>query len=432
MSDRNVSVTQARESGGMSSSPTALRRAAIATFGLFLALAAVDGLLLTGSPSSTSGFEAVSFTIVVVLFPVVGLVIAARLPGNRIGWLLLAIGIAWALTLGSGWASYGAHGHALGTLPGAAAAGALGQGEWVWPVGLMGIYLLLLFPDGRLTGPRWRIVARLGAVAMVLAQLAIATSPGVLKDAGYPAAHNPLGIGGIPGVLRILPVTLMPISIVCAAVCLVRRFRRSRGVERQQLKWLVTAGSVIAFGYLLIFPLSVGVGGSPAWLNDLQNAFSFSFGLIPIAIGFAVLRQGLYGIDLIIRRTALYGGMLVLLGTFYAGAIWLVGASLRSLTDRSDTVAVTISTLLVVALFQPVRTRVQRTLDRRFYRSKYDAQAAVETLSRTLAQRVDLDTVEREVLDVVRRTLQPQQLGLWLRPDAVTMPERPTGTTERA
>jgi hypothetical protein len=369
---------------------------------------------------------------VIALFPIVGLVITTRLPGNRIGWLLLAIGVAWSVSFGSSWADYGGHKNSLGTLPRAAAAAQIGQGQWVWPVGLMGIYLLLLFPDGRLAGPRWRIVAWVGAVAMILAPLAIATAPGKLKDAGYPTVDNPLGVPGIPGVVRVLAVTLVPLSIVAAAVSLVRRFRRSRGVERQQLKWLVTAGAIVAFGYFLIFPFSISVGGSPAWLSDLQNAFSLTFALIPIAIGFAVLRQGLYGIDLIIRRTVMYGGMLVLLGSLYAGAIWLVGSTARSLTDRSDTVAVTVSTLLVVALFQPLRVRVQRTLDRRFYRSKYDAQAAVDALSRTLAQRVDLDSVEREVLDVVRRTLQPEQVGLWLRPDAVTITGRPAGTTEPA
>jgi hypothetical protein len=285
----------------------------------------------------------------------------------------------------------------------------------------MGSFLLVLFPDGRLPGPRWRYVLWVAALAAVLGTAGIAVAPGAMTDAGFPHHLNPMGISWVPTPLLIAPVALVPLSILASAICLVRRFRRARGVERLQLTWLVAAAAFIAvgFGFVFVCSLALSTGQrTPGWLDDLQNVFSLSFGLIPVAIGFAVLRRGLYGIDLIIRRTISYATLLALLAGFYALGIWAVGSALRSLTERSDTVAVTTSTLLVIVLFQPLRVRVQRALDHRFYRSRYDARASVERLSHTLAQQVELDAVEREIVGVVERTLQPAHVGLWLRPHA--------------
>jgi hypothetical protein len=409
----------------------------------WIALAAIaisfvtNAVVTLGSDYESRSASGAVFFFGLLTFPIVGMLILTRMPGNTIGWILVAIGLGWAFSWGDSYAQFGAtHAHTPGSLPGAAAAAQIGQAQWIPPVALMGTYLLLLFPNGKLLpGPRWRFVARLSAVGIVLGSVAISISPGKMVDAGFPHTDNPLGVSWLPPALLVIGVALIPICIVASAVSLVVRFRRSSGVERLQLKWLVSAAAFVAVVYLCVFPLSIafssGAGSDPAWLGDFQAVCSTSFFLIPISIGFAVLRHNLYGIDVIIRRTVLYAGVVALLGTLYVAGIWAVGASLRTLTARSDAVAVTLSTLVVVAAFQPVRARVQRALDHRFYRAKYDAQAAIEALSRTLGQQVDLAAVEREVLAVVARTVRPAHAGLWLRTELVTIPERSTGTTER-
>jgi hypothetical protein len=397
---------------------------------------AINAAVTLGSPYESRSASGAVFFVGLLTFPIVGMLILTRMPGNTIGWILVAIGLGWAFSWGESYALFGAtHAHTPGSLPGAAAAAQIGQAQWIPPVALMGTYLLLLFPNGRLLpGPRWRFVARLSGVAIVLGSVAISISPGRMVDAGFPNTDNPLGASWFPPALLLIAVALIPICIVASAVSLVVRFRRSRGVERLQLKWLVSAAAFVAVVYLCVFPLSIAFSSgasNPAWLGDLQTACSTSFFLIPISIGVAVLRHNLYGIDVIIRRTVLYAGVVAVLGALYVAGIWAVGASLQTLTDRSDAVAVTLSTLVVVAAFQPVRARVQRALDHRFYRAKYDAQSAIDALSRTLGQQVDLDAVEREVLAVVARTVRPTHAGLWLRTELVTIPERSTGTTER-
>jgi hypothetical protein len=396
-------------------------------------LFAANVAVTIGSPYQSASASGALFFVGLLTFPIAGMLILTRMPRNTIGWILLAIGLAWAVAIGSTYAEYGARSaHTPGSLPGAAAAAQIGQGQWIPPVALMGTFLLLLFPSGKLLpGRRWRFVAYLSAVGIVLGSLAISTSPGRMVAAGYPRTDNPLGITAIPDALRVVCITLIPLCIVASAVSLVVRFRRSRGVERLQLKWLVATAAGVAAIYLIVFPLSIGLSSDPTWLGDVQEVFALSFCLIPISIGVAVLRHNLYGIDVIIRRTVLYAVVVALLGTLYVAGIWAVGTGLRTLTARSDAVAVTLSTLVVVAAFQPLRRRVQRALDHRFYRAKYDAQSAIEGLSRTLGQQVDLDAVEREVLAIVARTVRPSHAGLWLRTALVTIPERSPGTTER-
>ena len=416
---RNVPVTRFRQTRTVS--VLRQRWAPWIVFAVIVALFAANAVVTLGSEHESSSASGVVFFFGLLTFPIVGMLILTRMPGNTIGWILVAIGLAWALAWGDAYAQFDApDAHTPGSLPGAAAAAQIGQSQWILPVALMGMFLLLLFPNGKLLpGPRWRFVARLSVVAIVLGSVAISISPGRMVDAGYPHTDNPLGISAVPSVLLVAGIALIPLCIVASAVSLVVRFRRSRGVERLQLKWLVTAAAFVAAAYLCVFPLSIafssGADSDPAWLGDIQMVCSLSFFLIPISIGVAVLRHNLYGIDVIIRRTVLYAGVVALLGALYVAGIWAVGASLRTLTARSDAVAVTLSTLVVVAAFQPLRRRVQRTLDRRFYRAKYDAQSAIDALSRTLGHQVDLDSVQREVIAAVTSTVRPAHVGLWLR-----------------
>ena len=360
-------------------------------------------------------------------FPTVGFMITTNRPRNTVGWILLAIGFVWTL----GGTSYNGvtsayERYALienpGSLPGARYLLAFDAATWVPAVGLIGTFLLLLFPDGRLPSSRWRPVAWLSAAALFLAYVLLTVWPGTFKDAGFPGVHNPLGIEalrGLDGVLLFV-VMLTPISIVLCAAGLVSRFRRSRGVERLQLKWFTAAASVCAVLYLLMMVLglvfSPMAGADPPWpVLLIQDVAIYSFVLIPIAAGVAITRYRLYDIDRVVNRTLVYA----LLTSFLTAAYLLLAAVsqrvLSPVTGDSD-LSIAVSTLVVAALFRPARARVQGFIDRRFYRRKYDVQRTLENFASRLREEVDLPSLSRELLDVVHQTMQPQQVSLWLRP----------------
>jgi hypothetical protein len=222
----------------------------------------------------------------------------------------------------------------------------------------------------------------------------------------------------------VLPTDFVPILVVVAmmvasAASLVVRYRRSRGPERQQVKWLAAAAAGVAAVYAVVVPVGAVVDPSsqhtPAWLSVAQSASLLSFGLIPVAIVFAVLRYRLYEIDVIIRRTLVYAALVAVLAAVYLGGVTLVGGVLRTVAGGSGAIGVTVSTLLVAAAFQPLRARIQRAVDRRFYRGRYDAARTLESFSGRLREHVEIETVSGEVLDVVRQTLQPAHVSLWLR-----------------
>jgi hypothetical protein len=219
--------------------------------------------------------------------------------------------------------------------------------------------------------------------------------------------------------------------MLASALSLVLRFRRSSGEERQQIKWIAFAASIVVVVYVIamiasfIFPSdSWSTAGSVWWLNLLTYAVLLSFTTIPIAVGFAVLKYRLYEIDLIINRALVYGSLTVLLGASYAGIVICVQYVLRAATGQDSTLAVVASTLAIAALFGPLRRRVQTFVDRRFYRRKYDAAKTLAAFSARLREQTDLDALGDAVVEVARDTMQPEHVSLWLRPQTTSEAKR--------
>ena len=358
-------------------------------------------------------------------FTIVGALIASRRPENPIGWICLVAGLFWTLIVLDG--QYIAY--ALATTTGGVplpAAVALNQWLWVPPVGLLSIYLILLFPDGKLPSRRWRPLAWFSGAVLIMVSLAIALTPGPLPD--LEGVRNPFGLEGYPWIAdasNVIPI-LMPLCAVASALSLVLRYRRSGSEEREQIKWIAFAGSFVGLMSLvtvcstLIFePLFLGATGTqPLWLGILQDVELLSFTGIPVAVGFAVLKYRLYDIDLLINRALVYGSLSATLALVYFGGIVVLQRLFVVLTGQQSTLAVVASTLLMAALFSPLRRRIQRFIDRRFYRKKYDARKTLEAFSTKLREGTDLDALSNDLVGVVRETMQPAHVSLWLRPDS--------------
>jgi hypothetical protein len=301
--------------------------------------------------------------------------------------------------------------------------------QWLWipTVGLLGIYLILLFPDGRLPSRRWRALAVFSAVTIVLQSLAEGFAPGPLENQGGVA--NPFGIEALPWLqaAAYIMLPLLPLCILGSAVGMVLRYRRSRGEVRQQIKRVAFFASFAGLLYLcalvslLIFVPGV-LGGArlpatPLWLDLLLNVALLGFAGVPVAIGFAVLKYRLYDIDIIINRTLVYGSLTATLVAVYFAGVASMQLVLRALTGQTEQsqLAVVVSTLAIAALFGPLRRRIQAFIDRRFYRRKYDAQKTLEEFSARLRDETDLETLNRDLAGVIEETLQPTDVSLWLR-----------------
>jgi hypothetical protein len=363
----------------------------------------------------------------VLAFPIVGALIASKRPRNPIGWICLADGLLWTF-LGM-IETYGIYGLARpGSVAFPVAVYALDQWLWVPVVGLLAIYLILLFPDGRLLSRRWRPLAWFSGVAILLGSAGSGLSPGPIADLG--GVRNPYGLEGQPWVAdtanAILVVFL--VCILASVLSLILRYRRSLGERRQQIKWIAFAASFAGFGFvsamasglivLAFAPESWGSANTPPlWFDLLFSVVLVSFGGVPIAVGVAVLRYRLYDIDLLINRALVYGALTVLLAATYFGGVVGLQAVVRSLTGQESTLAVVASTLAIAALFNPLRRRVQGFVDRSFYRRKYDAAKTLEAFNSRLREETDLDALSSDVVGVVRRTMQPAHVSLWLRSD---------------
>jgi hypothetical protein len=378
------------------------------TFGL-------SGLVLESlNRHQIADVTSVAIVLLAISFPLVGAVVAARRPQNPLGWIFCAIGIWYGLTiLGEAYGIYTLR-TAPGSLPGGGLMSWLGNWAWAPALGLFMTFALLLFPDGRLPSHRWRPVAWLSAASIVL-----------ICVPGGAWSWPPRGVGlvesnqeGLEHAPRLVPllgqagILLMLLCGLASAVALLVRFRRSRGVERQQLKWFAFAGVVTVAGIvLIILPISYGLISPVSVLVALPVLVS-----MPVAAGVAIVRHRLYDIDRIINRTLVYGLLTTLLAAVYAGLVLILGQVFGGVGRDPPSWAVAGATLAVAALFQPARRRIQAVVDRRFNRRKYNASKTVEAFSVRLRDEVDLDALAAELLAVADQTMQPTTVSLWLRP----------------
>jgi hypothetical protein len=341
-------------------------------------------------------------------FAAVGFLIARRKPGNAIGWLFGGIALSSSLSFLAGEYSK----HALitnpGSLPGGLFVAWVSNWSWVPAVMLPATFLPLLFPTGEPLSRRWRPIAWLAAIVMAAFILLGAILPGPLSGE-FRSIANPAGVEALKGVegpaLTVLGTLLTGVLLV-SVVSLIVRFWRSEGEERQQIKWF-------AYAAMLLIGLSFlnGPFGGPGNLF-----FGVGIALLPIATGIAILRYRLYDIDLIINRTLVYGSLTATLVAFYLGGIVVLQRLFVYLTGEKSTLAVVASTLAIAALFNPLRRRVQGFVDHRFYRRKYDAAKTLAAFNTRLRDETELDTLSGDVVGVVRETMQPAHVSLWLRP----------------
>jgi hypothetical protein len=349
-------------------------------------------------------------TILAVAYSIVGALVASRRPGNPIGWVLCAIGLSWgAAHLNSEYATY-----ALLAAPGSLPAGEVAAWiySWLWVPGLgLIVFLALLFPNGRLPSPRWRPFAWLSVLLVAAGTIMSAFSPGPILS--LESIHNPLGIEGLPNVYQQLQALMFALIFVASA-SLVVRLHHTRGVERQQIKWVAYAGALAASASLPTY--TVFEATDLRWLELVGHAPALVGILgVPTAVGIAILRYRLYEIDLLINRTLVYGSLTAILALVYLGGVVGLQGAFRALTGQESTLAVVASTLAIAALFNPLRRSVQAFVDRRFYRRKYDAKKTLEAFSARRRDETDLDALNDDLVGVVRETMQPAHVSLWLR-----------------
>jgi hypothetical protein len=395
-----------------------------------VALAAVpllDRLLRqAGRPDLVQLTTDIAFPVVALVSgATVGAVLASRRPRHPVGWLLLAV--ALSLTATAAAAQYLTWGLLVrpGALPGARWVSlyysAIGDTA-LTAVGL----LLLVTPTGSLPSPRWRWWARVMVATPVLLLLVVATLAGGPLDPRYHATGGPFDLRGDGGVLLVanqVALAVATLAVVAAAGSLGGRFRRARGVERLQLRWVALAALVVALaGVVVLAGLAFGVASATTLLSV---AVGLCLAVLPVATGAAVLRYRLYDLDRIISRTLAYGLLTVLLALGYAAVVLGLGR----LLPQGSGLAVAAATLAVAAVFQPARRHIQRAVDRRFNRDRYDAARTIAAFSTRLRQQVDLTTLTAELVAVVDQTMQPTTASLWLRP--APPPSRASGDRHR-
>ena len=280
------------------------------------------------------------------------------------------------------------------------------------------MFYLLLFPTGRLPIRRWRPLAWLTVAYILVGVILSAFSSGAYLGSLGPI-RNPLGIEGFTNFYKALLYTVSPLLYVAVALSLLMRLRRAVGVERQQLKWFAYSAAIFALGIVLIvIPIALD---TPPWYEWVGTAiFTASGAAITISIGIAILRYRLYEIDTLINRTLVYGSLTVTLVALYFGGIVVLQRFFVFLTGQQSTLAVVASTLVIAALFNPLRRRIQSFIDRRFYRRKYDTVKTLEASTAKLRNETDLEALNNELVGVVRETMQPAHVSVWLRPETAT------------
>jgi hypothetical protein len=355
--------------------------------------------------------------------PILGGLIAARRPENPYGWLWLGFGLSF--TLIAFVQAYALYALVLepGSLPAPRMVVTLIAPEGFIVAITLAPFILLLFPDGQLPSRRWSflawVVVAVGVLLMILSPLHNSGKGG----SGFAPVEDPIGVGGIVGkvtsLLIIGGVMVLFAATILSAASLVFRFRRASGVERQQIKWFTYAAVLVGAYVVLNFFIS----------GLLNTLFSTAVGLaLCAAVGIAILRYRLYDIDIIINRTLVYGSLTVSLALLYFGGVTATQALSRAITGQHEQpqLAIVVSTLVIAALFTPLRRRIQSFIDRRFYRSKYDARKTLADFSVKLREETDLDALNDELVGVVRETMQPAHVSLWLRPETASKGQQTT------
>ena len=356
-------------------------------------------------------------TVIAISFSTVGAVITPRLPRhNPVGWLFCTIGLVGGVRLFV--AEYAIvtllaePGSLPSTLPGGETLAWISSWVWVLHLGLF-VFLALLFPDGRPPSSRWRPLVRASGVVVVAGTVSVALWPQTAR--GFDLLNHPLGTEVATDVINPVETIVYALGLIAAASLFVR-LRDSKGVERQQVKWFTYAVAVLATSATLAYVVSEPMG--VVWLGWVSSVLVI-VGVVglPVAVGIAILRYHLYDIDLIINRTLVYGPLTAVLAGLYFGSIVVLQLLFRTLSGEGSQLVVVASTLGIAALFNPLRRRIQGFIDRSFYRRKYDAVKTLEAFSATLRDETDLDALREDLVEVVRETMQPAHVSLWLRPD---------------
>jgi hypothetical protein len=380
---------------------------ALSLGGVAVALTAI-AIGLTAA-AGTIGLSWGDLIVVMVLaFCTVGILIARRHPHNPIGWIFCASAVANGLgSLATGYADYRQAG-AGSAGPLAEAAASYATVSWIPAILVPAAYLPLLFPDGRLLSRRWRPVAWCGVLGITGLFLASGTRPGALED--FPTLANPYAVDSVARTIGegVTALTVLGV-LVASPLSLILRFRRAGYGQRQQIKWLVWAGALAAA------TIAIGTAGYDLLTPAVANAaILLSILGLPVATGIGILRHRLYDVDVVINRTIVYGALTVTLAAGYLGSVLLLQLLLRPVTQGSGP-AVAVSTLAVAALFRPVRSRIQAEVDRRFFRSRYDAARTLEAFGARLRHELDLQALATDLRNVVHDTMQPTHVTLWLR-----------------
>ena len=405
---------QGREIGGISPRTAAwLAGSVLALTLLFGVLGCLLFFLNDHSPSGDTWY-----TLAFSAFSIVGVVIASRRPQNPIGWMFCIIGLANSIYFFAD--EYVVY--ALVTSPGVLPGSVWLAWSQIWTAFIMWylmFFSLLLFPTGRLPSPRWQPITWALTGLFVLMTVLLVIKPGPFES--NPRVRNPTGIEAAASIVNVSWNNILPIFtiiVLAAPAAVLVRFWRSRGEERQQLKWFAYAAGL----WISVFGLDL-LNQSVLHESVIARATDLLYGVgvapIPIAVGIAILRYRLYNIDVVINRTLVYGSLTALLVLVYFGSVTATQSIFRALTGQQEQpqLAIVVSTLVIAALFNPLRRRIQDFIDRRFYRRKYDARKTLEAFSSKLRDETDLETLNNHLVEVVSETMQPAHVSLWLRPD---------------
>jgi hypothetical protein len=347
-------------------------------------------------------------TVLAVSFSIIGAIIASRLPANPLGWLFCAAACIIAVAyLSAEYAIYALVSRP-DSLPAGEALAWLASWAWIPSIGCI-VLSLLLFPNGELPGSRWRWLAWLSVLVTIAGAVWVALSPGAIVNLG--SIRNPLGIESLPGGYKPVQTIMFALLFVAAVSTLGLRLRRARGIEHQQIKWPAYTAVVAAGGSVLTETISEAIG--LRWLEWAGFVVVIATVVgFPMSIGIAIVRYRLYEIDTLINRTLVYALLTAILAAVYFGAVVLLQSLIVALTGQQSTLAVVASTLLIAALFNPLRRRIQSFIDRRFYRRKYNAAKTLEAFSAKLRDETDLEALNNDLVGVVRETMQPAQVSL--------------------